>query len=919
MALLMAHSPVLPVPRSRSSTRDAFNERITLFTNFLERDFKENSDYKAIKDLVKHQRTRLIVDIDDVRAYNLALATSLLASPMDYLPAFDRALTDLVVATYSVTTNSGGAGNELGYNVGLRGSFGDHHVNPRTLSSSNIGTMVALEGIVTRCSLVRPKMLRSVHYCDATHLFTAREYRDATMLGPDVLPTGTTYPTADENGNPLTTEFGYCTFRDHQGIAVQEMPERAPPGQLPRSIDVMLDGDLVDACKPGDRVQIVGVYRAVSGGVATGVFRTVVLANNVRHLDKEIAQPKLTETDVKNIRKLALRKNIVDLLARSLAPSIFGHPWIKKALLLQLLGGLEHNLANGTHIRGDINILLLGDPSTAKSQFLRFVMQMAPLAIATTGRGSSGVGLTAAVTQDSETGERRLEAGAMVLADRGVVCIDEFDKMSDADRVAIHEVMEQQTITIAKAGIHTTLNARCSVVAAANPTYGQYDENLEPHRNIRLPDSLLSRFDLLFVILDKTDEATDRRLSSHVLRMHRYLPPGVEEGQPLPTSLLDPQFAMMEDAAAESAGPSGRGGGGADRDVPVFEKAPHYLQMQADEEAAAAAEAAGGSAVAVGLYDANGLPLRRSTRQGGGRRGGSAASTAPPAVEILSLAFMKKYLHYAKARVKPTLTPTACEVITEAYARFRNEKSSDADNKRRTLPVTARTLETLIRLATAHAKARLAREVSEEDAEAACELVEYALFKEFKKKKRPTAGGNKRRKVDVDGAEGDSDSDDGDDGGEDKGGKAHAQEKDGDAANVMSTAPWAGASQEQDPLALLDPTPLSLPHAGVAAGTTQDDEDDQDAMDVDASSTTLDPARLGRFRVALDVLFQDLNGTIPIDDVSRLVNSLPAATVGRAGGRVITFTHAQVQAYLAHLEEKQSIFIDHDSGQIFRV
>eukprot|EP00958_Prasinococcus_capsulatus_P016595 scaffold1839_cov382-Prasinococcus_capsulatus_cf.AAC.9 len=525
--------------------------------------------------------------------------------------------------------------------------------------------MVQVEGIVTKCSVVRPKVVKSVHYAEASRQFSSREYRDVTSNSGAA--TGSSYPTKDPDGNLLTTEYGLSIYADHQTISIQEMPERAPPGQLPRSVDVIIEHDLVDLCKPGDRVQIVGIYKAIptrSQGSHGGTFRTVLVANSVNTLTGDKTAMELHGDDLKEIKAVAKRKDLFDLLADSLAPSIFGHQSIKKALLLLLFGGVEKNLLNGTHIRGDINCLMVGDPSTAKSQLLRSVMGIAPLSVSTTGRGSTGVGLTAAVTTDKETGERQLEAGAMVLADRGVVCIDEFDKMSDADRVAIHEVMEQQTVTIAKAGIHTSLNARCSVVAAANPVYGSYDTHISTTENVGLPDSLLSRFDLLFVVLDAMDANIDKNISEHVLQMHRF-------------------------------------------------RSERDLDDEDDDE-----------------EEQDASIWVRPTGLAAARHGG----------RVLSTTFIKKYIAYAKERITPKLESSAVQYIAEKYAELRQR------SRETSLPITARTLETLIRLATAHAKMRLSKSIERTDAEAGYNLLNSAISNDEDDEDEEAAATRKRRR-----------------------------------------------------------------------------------------------------------------------------------------------------------------------------
>ncbi len=426
-------------------------------------------------------------------------------------------------------------------------------------------------------------------------------------------------------------------------------------GQLPRSVELVLEHDLVDRMKPGDRVQITGVFRALatasSGQTSTsGVFKTVVLVNDVKILGRDSSGLVFDTEDIRMIRSLAKRKDILDILGRSICPSIHGHDVIKKALALQLLSGCEKNLKNGTHLRGDINILMVGDPSTAKSQLLRAAMSIAPLAISTTGKGSSGVGLTAAVTSDPETKERRLEAGAMVLADRGLVCVDEFDKMGENDRVAIHEAMEQQTVTIAKAGLHASLNARCSVLAAANPVYGQYDRKKRIQENIGLPDSLLSRFDLLFVVLDQLDPDSDRSIAAHVIRGHRYQSIGGSAGH-------DSDY---DDDSSEDENDDGANN--------AISKAHSIWQRS-----------------------------RYDTANSSGVRPGREDED-PHSDDVLQHDFLRKYLHFAKHKFTPRLTDEARECIAGRYAEMRSRQDE------RTLPVTARSLETIIRLASAHAK-----------------------------------------------------------------------------------------------------------------------------------------------------------------------------------------------------------------------
>lgn len=632
----------------------------------------------AIEEMIRSNKKRLPINLDSLRKTHPDTIPFIFNNPVKASGICESLLNGKALDLAGGSL--GGAkkkqnGNVMqktpSYHVTYEGNFGRFLVTPRGLHSTLINKLVSVQGIVTRISIVRPKLQHSVHYCDETKVGTVKEYYDQYSLvqSEGNVSRSNAYPTKDAEGRPLTTEYGFCQYKDVQSLVIQEMPERAPTGLLPRSVEVILEDDLVDKVKPGDRVQIVGVYKCVASGSAlnNAVFRTIFVATGVNLLNNESGEVSATPEDMKNIKTIAQRNDVFDLFAKSFAPSIQGHPFIKKAIVLMLLGGIERNLENGTHLRGDINLLMIGDPSTAKSQLLRHVMNVAPLAISTTGRGSSGVGLTAAVSYDRDTGERHLEAGAMVLADRGIVCVDEFDKMNEGDRVSIHEVMEQQTVTIAKAGIHTSLNARCAVIAAANPIYGEYQRDLPPTRNIGLPDSLLSRFDLIFVVLDEKDPEIDRQIAQRVTKNHRYMNPN---------------------GASE---------------------ADFLNRLNNDDEEAYVIEPE-----IVDETDANAVFEKHGDNN-----------------SVLAQRFLKKYLLVAKKMMKPTMNDEAIEYITSVWTKLRQrEAESTTINAFKVMPLTTRTFETIIRLSSAHAKLRLSQIVEKSDCEIAVQMLNFALFGE---------------------------------------------------------------------------------------------------------------------------------------------------------------------------------------------
>lgn len=405
----------------------------------------------------------------------------------------------------------------------------------RALRRTHLDRLVRVNGVVTRRSNVYPQLKLAYYDCTKCKEVLGPYRVDESSMMSSSGPDGSAKDAATlhqpsscsncESTGPFRLNATRTQYRNYQRLNLQETPGSVPPGRVPRTKEVILTNDLIDAARPGEEVEITGIFSHsydynLTQKSGFPVFSTFIGCNHVRRKEDVAASANLTEADKEQILELARDPRIGERIVQSIAPSIYGHRHVKMALAMSLFGAVPKNISDKHRIRGDINVLLLGDPGTAKSQMLKYAESTAPRAVYSTGKGASAVGLTASVHKDPLTKEWTLEGGALVLADRGVCLIDEFDKMNEQDRTSIHEAMEQQSISVSKAGIVTSLQARCSVIAAANPIGGRYDSSCTFSENVELTDPILQRFDLLCVLQDTVDPVADERLALFVTSSH---------------------------------------------------------------------------------------------------------------------------------------------------------------------------------------------------------------------------------------------------------------------------------------------------------------------------------------------------------------------------------------------------------------
>jgi len=397
-----------------------------------------------------------------------------------------------------------------------------HKIVIRKIRANHLGKFAAVEGLVKKRTEVRPKLQVAAFQCQKCGAIIRIEQEEDILKEPSECY-------EDQGGCGRVSSFklsnNLSTFIDSQKIEIQENPEGLRGGAQPERISAYLEDDLVGEIAPGDRVIVNGILHSMQrrrGTFRLTSFDKTMEANSIESQEVAFEEVEVTEEDEKEILKISKDPDIYNKMRQSIAPTIYGMDTEKEALVLQLFGGLAKKMPDGTYMRGDVHTLFVGDPGTAKSQLLTYMSKLAPRSVYASGKATSAAGLTAAAVRDEfGEGQWTLEAGALVLADMGVACIDEIDKMEETDRSSMHQAMEQQEISVAKAGINATLKARCAILAAANPKLGRFDEFIPIHEQINMPPALLSRFDLIFSILDKPNRKTDTDLATHVLLSHK--------------------------------------------------------------------------------------------------------------------------------------------------------------------------------------------------------------------------------------------------------------------------------------------------------------------------------------------------------------------------------------------------------------
>jgi len=582
------------------------------FTRFVEDFTSPEGDHvyeRAISEMDVKGTKSIIIDFVDLYNYDIELANSVLIEPEKVLKIFSQIVHDKLHLK-----NPDYARTHKNTHVRLRRLPSSIHL--RRIGSEHISRLVMVHGIIVRASATMPLVMRAAFECVACHQLTYVEQSG------EILKTPIKCDNCDnKKGFELVPKES--EFMDSQRITIQERPEDLPPGQLPRSLHVDLQDDIVDQARPGDRVTLVGsvdLLQRFGRGGQLRIFDMVMEANHLEVSGRESEMTEISQEDEEAIREIARDPWVHKRLLQSIAPSIFGYDSIKESILYLLFGGVNKELPD-MRIRGDINVLLVGDPGTGKSQLLQFAARVAPRGLLTTGRGSTAAGLTAAVVKEGGTGNFVLEAGALVLSDQGICCIDEIDKMREEDRGAIHPAMEQQIVPIAKGGIVATLNARTSILAASNPTLGRYNPYQTIAQNINLPVTILSRFDVIFVLKDVPDAEKDATMAEHILGLHR------AEGK---------------------------------------------------------------------------------------------TGTSP-----INLELFRKYISYAKTKVRPILNEEVISRFKDFYVKMRTASTEGGEAS--AVAITARQLESLVRLAEARAKAHLRAEVVKEDADAVIALMQTSL------------------------------------------------------------------------------------------------------------------------------------------------------------------------------------------------